>query len=82
MYPTHNTCNWMGGSSEIITKQGPMGRSTRWMKEKYSQYHKEKTHSKVWDVFVVDQKNRILENMFKKRISFYQETGEPIRFIK
>ena len=25
LFPTHNTVNWMGGGSEIVTKQGPMG---------------------------------------------------------
>lgn len=81
MYPTHNTCNWMGGSSEIITKQGPMGRSTRWMKPKYAKFHKEKTHSKVWDVNITNQKNKILENMLKSRIRYYKETGEDVKSI-
>lgn len=81
IYPTHNTCNWMGGSSEIITKQGPMGRSTRWMKAKYAPFHKEKTHTKVWDVNIKGQKNKILENMFNKRISFYRETGEEVKKV-
>lgn len=81
IYPTFNTCNWMGGSSEIVTKQGPMGRSTRWMKDKYAKFHKEKTHSKIWDVNVTNQKNRILENMLKNRIKCYKEAGSIIKYL-
>lgn len=80
IYPTHNTVNWMGGSSDITTKQGPMGRSTRWMKDKYAQFHKEKTHSKVWDFDVTGQK--ILSNQLKRRIKCYAETGEDVRLVK
>lgn len=29
IYPTHNTINWVGGASEIKTKQGTVGRSVR-----------------------------------------------------
>lgn len=79
MYPTHNTCNWIGGSSEILTKQGPMGRSTRWMKEKYAKFHKPKTHTKIWDVDVIGQK--ILSAMMKRRIGYYEETGETVNVI-
>lgn len=80
IYPTHNVCNWVGGSSEIVTKQGTMGRSTRWMKKKFQEFHKEKTHSKIWDVDVIKQV--ILQNQLKRRLSYYQETGEEINFIK
>ena len=80
IYPIFNMCNWIGGSSEILTKQGPMGRCTRWMKDKYAKYHKPKTHSKIWDVDVANQK--ILDSMLKRRISFYEETGEIVNRIK
>ena len=79
IYPTHNLCNWIGGSSEILTKQGPMGRATRWMKDKYAQFHKPKTHSKIWDVDVTGQ--RILDSMLKRRIGYYEETGETANLI-
>lgn len=77
IYPTHHTINWMGGSSEIITKQGAMGRSTRWMKAKYAHAHKEKKFTQVWDFDVVGE--QILENMLKSRVRYYRETGEEVR---
>jgi superfamily II DNA or RNA helicase len=80
MYPTHNTCNWVGGASEIITKQGAMGRSTRWMKKKYAKFHKPKTHTKVWDVDVTGQ--QILTNMLKKRVKYYSEALDEDQHIK
>jgi len=76
IYPTHHTINWMGGSSEINTKQGPMGRSTRWMKKKYEKKHKKKTHTQIWDFDVEGQP--ILERMLKTRIKYYEETGERV----
>lgn len=79
IYPTHNVVNWVGGSSEILTKQGTMGRSTRWMKPKYKKFHKEKVKSKIFDFDV--QKNKILANMLKSRVRFYKETGEEIIYI-
>lgn len=79
LYPTHNTINWMGGSSEIITKQGPMGRSTRWIKNKYKPFHKEKKFTKVWDFNVRQQS--MLKNMLNKRIEYYKETGVEINSI-
>jgi len=79
MYPIHNMCNWIGGSSEILTKQGPMGRCTRWMKAKYAEFHKPKTHAKIWDVSVMGQ--QILDSMLKRRIGYYEETGETVTRI-
>lgn len=80
IYPTHNVCNWVGGSSEIVTKQGTMGRATRWMKKKYAKFHKPKTQSKIWDVDVVKQ--TILGNQLKKRVKYYEETGEEVVYVK
>lgn len=80
IYPTHNVINWVGGSSEIVTKQGTMGRSTRWMKKKYQKKHKEKTHSEIWDFDVEGQP--ILQRMLKTRIKYYEETGQKVKVIK
>lgn len=79
MYPTHNTCNFMGGSSEIITKQGAMGRSTRKLEiSKYKDYHKPKPFTRVWDVRVEDQP--VLDNHLTKRVNFYKEAGGEINY--
>lgn len=79
MYPIFNMCNWIGGSSEILTKQGPMGRCTRWMKQKYAKFHKPKTHAKIWDVDVSGI--QILGSMLKRRLGYYEETGEIVTRI-
>ena len=77
MYPTHNVCNWMGGASEIITKQGPMGRSTRKLEiSKYKDFHIPKKFSRIWDARV--EGNGVLDNHLIKRIRYYRETGEDI----
>jgi len=79
-YPTHNTMNWVGGSSEIKTKQGTMGRSTRKLEiSKYSDLHSPKLFSRIYDIRVLNQP--ILENQLKKRIEFYQECGENVSYF-
>ena len=80
IYPTHHTINFSGGSSEINTKQGPMGRSTRWIKKKYINQHKEKKFTQIWDFDVTNQP--ILTQMLKKRIRYYEETGEKVNVLK
>ena len=80
IYPTFNTVNWVGGGSEIVTKQGSMGRSTRWMKDRYKKFHKEKTQSTIWDFNVEGQ--YILERQLRKRIEYYEETGETVNILK
>lgn len=80
IYPTFHTINWMGGSSEINVKQGPMGRSTRWMKQKYAHAHKEKVFSQIWDFDV--EKQPILERMLRTRVRYYRETGQDVKKIK
>lgn len=80
MYPTHNTVNWVGGSSEIVTKQGSIGRSTRKLEiSKYAKKHPPKPFSKIFDFKV--ENHSVLENHLKKRISFYKESGADIKFL-
>ena len=78
-YPTHYGFNLQGGSSEIGTKQGIMGRLTRLLeKSRYKDFHLPKTVSKVFDFNVqVDE----LERQFGKRVSFYEESDCPINWI-
>lgn len=81
IFPTHQVFNWMGGSSEIVTKQGAMGRSTRKLENsKYKDFHQPKPFSNIYDFEVQGQK--VLNNQLEKRIGFYQEAGEHINFIK
>jgi superfamily II DNA or RNA helicase len=80
MFPTHYTVNWAGGSSEVVTKQGAMGRSTRKLeKSKFKELHNPKPYSQIWDFHVKDQP--ILHSQLKKRISFYEETGEKVEWV-
>lgn len=79
MYPTHNTINWMGGSSEIVTKQGAMGRSTRKLEiSKFKDLHSPKPFTMVYDFRVkgVD----LLDKQLVKRCAFYQEADGEIKY--
>lgn len=80
LFPTHNVINLMGGGSEIITKQGPMGRATRKLElSKYRDFHKPKQFSMIYDFSISGQP--ILESQLRKRIGFYKETGEEVQFF-
>jgi len=73
VFPTHNTINLQGGSSEISTKQGVIGRSVRLLsKSKFKDKHKPKDVSKIWDFDILNID--ILKKQLDKRISFYEET--------
>lgn len=73
IFPTHNTINLQGGSSEISTKQGVIGRSVRLLsKSKFKEKHKPKDVSKIWDFDILGVD--ILKRHLNKRISFYEET--------
>ena len=81
MYPTHNTINWVGGGSEILTKQGTMGRSTRKLEiSDYAHLHKAKPFCRVYDFRV--KGIPILEGQLQKRIKYYSESGGNIKFIQ
>jgi superfamily II DNA or RNA helicase len=79
IYPTHNTVNCMGGGSEIITKQGPMGRSTRLLyKSKYANLHKPKPYTTIYDFDVRGEP--ILDKQLQKRIGYYSEANGEIKY--
>lgn len=79
LYPTHNTVNWMGGSSEIVTKQGAMGRSTRRLEiSKFKEFHTPKPYTMVYDFRVKGIK--MLDQSLIKRCSFYQEAKGEIKY--
>jgi len=81
MYPCHNTINWVGGASEVRTKQGAVGRSVRLLKNsKYKDLHKEKKISKIFDFNITNIER--LKNHLEKRISMYKETSDDIVYIK
>lgn len=80
IFPTHNTINWVGGSSEVKTKQGAIGRSVRVLeKSLYKDFHKPKPFSKIYDFKV---KNiSLMENALQKRIMMYKEISDIIHYI-
>jgi superfamily II DNA or RNA helicase len=80
IYPTHSTVNWVGGASEIKTKQGAVGRSVRLHDQNP---HKEKCVKKTkayiydFDVYDIETMRRHLED----RLSCYHESGSEIKRI-
>lgn len=80
IYPTHNVINWVGGSSEIVTKQGTMGRATRKLEiSKYKNKHVPKPFSRIFDFKIEGQP--ILDRHLKTRIQYYSESGGEIKFL-
>lgn len=81
IFPTHNTINWVGGSSEVKTKQGAVGRSVRILEKSiYKELHKPKPISKIYDFKISNVP--LMENHLQKRISMYKETSDNIKYIK
>lgn len=81
MYCTHNTVNWVGGSSEVKTKQGAIGRSVRILENsQYKDLHKPKPYSKIYDFSVSNVP--LMEKHLQKRIKMYKEVDKNIKYIK
>lgn len=81
IYPTHNTFNWQGGSSEIKTKQGAVGRSVR--KNDQNPYKNNclpKNKALIWDFKVNNVSD--MDRHLNSRISYYKDSGSTIQFIK
>jgi superfamily II DNA or RNA helicase len=77
-FPAHNTVNWQGGGSEVVTKQGVIGRSVRLLhKSAYADRHLPKDVATIWDFNIrgVDD----LKKSLKSRIGWYMETGGEVR---
>ena len=81
IYPCHNTVNWVGGSSEVRTKQGAVGRSVRILENsEYKDFHKPKPFSKIYDFNVTNVP--LMEKHLQKRVRMYRETNDDIKYIK
>jgi superfamily II DNA or RNA helicase len=81
IYPTHNTVNWVGGTSEVKTKQGAVGRSVRVLeKSKFASFHNSKPFSKIYDFEISN--NPIMVRQLEKRIEMYKETCDTIKYIE
>jgi ERCC4-related helicase len=81
LYPTHNTVNWVGGGSEVRTKQGAVGRSVRKLeKSEYKKFHKAKPCAKIYDFRITNVP--LMERHLQKRLAMYRETTDDIKYIK
>jgi len=80
IYPVHHCVNWQGGSSEIKTKQGAVGRSVRKLTgSAYEQFHPPKNKAVLWD-FDVHNVSTMTQQL-KNRIRYYKHSGTPIKEI-
>lgn len=81
IYPTHNTCNWQGGSSEIKTKQGTVGRSVRLgAQNPWASKCTPKIKASIFDADVADI--YIMHAHLEDRVEFYAESGSEIKRIR
>jgi len=81
IYPTHHTINWQGGTSEIKTKQGAVGRSVRLHNQNpWKDKCVQKDKATIWDFNIYDceQQGAHLE----KRIEYYSDSGSEIKYIR
>lgn len=80
IFPTHHTVNWQGGTSEIKTKQGAVGRSVRKLENsKYKDLHPAKPKSTIWDFKVKNVD--VMDRHLATRVKFYKESGTLISYI-
>lgn len=82
IYPATNVVNWIGGSSEIKTRQAAIGRAIRLSS---ANPHKslcgDKNKVTIWDFDILD--NYVLERQLQSRISCYMDSGDNlIKYIK
>jgi superfamily II DNA or RNA helicase len=81
IYPTHNSCNWVGGASEIRTKQGAVGRSIRLHSQNpWKDKCTPKDRATIWDFNVWDC--YVLERHLEERLKYYKDSGSEIKYIK
>ncbi len=81
IYPCHATVNWVGGASEIKTKQGAVGRSVR-KSDQNPNASKcvPKTISHIFDFDVRSQ--YALAAWLEDRLGYYAESGTEIKRIR
>lgn len=81
IFPTHNTINWVGGTSEIRTKQGAVGRSVRMLNQSpWADKCVPKDVCKIFDFNVKDVP--VMGRHLEDRKAFYADSGSEIRYIK
>jgi superfamily II DNA or RNA helicase len=82
IFPMTNTINWVGGSSEVKTRQAGIGRSIRLPQANpYASKCGPKEKVTVWDFDILG--NYVLERHLQERIRCYMDSGDNlITYIK
>jgi hypothetical protein len=80
IYPSHIVINWVGGSSEIKTKQGAVGRAVRLHNQNpFKDKCVEKKIAHIYDFDVYDIP--ILHRQLEDRLAYYADSGTTIKRI-
>lgn len=81
IFPVHACFNWIGGTSEIKTKQAVVGRSVRKLSSSpYADKCQPKPIAKIFDFMVRD--NELMKRHLSERIEYYKESGTSIKMLK
>lgn len=81
IFPTHNTFNWVGGASEIKTKQAAVGRSVRFgHSNPWASKCVPKDKAIIWDFDIED--NHVMSRHLEARLACYKESGTEIKYIR
>jgi superfamily II DNA or RNA helicase len=82
IYPVNHCINWIGGASEVATRQGCVGRSVRFPHQNpWAKNCGPKPFATIWDFNVVN--NRVMERHLESRIEYYRSSGDNlIKYIR
>ncbi len=81
LFPTHSTVNWVGGASEIKTKQAAVGRSVRFgHSNPWANKCVAKELAIVYDFDIED--NHAMSRHLEARLACYKESGTEIKYIR
>lgn len=82
IFPATNTINWVGGASEIKTRQAAIGRSIRLPEANpHAKLCGAKKKCTIWDFDVLG--NYVLERHLEARIACYEDSGEGlIKYVR
>lgn len=81
IFPTHSTVNWVGGASEIKTKQAAVGRSVRFgSSNPWAAKCVAKDRATIYDFDVLD--NWTMKRHLEARLECYRESGTEIKHIR
>lgn len=81
IYPAHHTFNFIGGKSEITTKQAVVGRSVRKLSSSpYKDKCKPKPVSRIYDFIIKDVD--LMKKHLAQRVEYYKESGTAMKIIK